>query len=198
MTNSEKYKKAFSAVHLSNEISLEVEKMKKIRKQHVLKTMTAAIVGCVVFMASATAAYAMDVGGIQRTLQLWMKGELTDVTLQFDGDGTYEMEYMDADGNMNYGAGGGVAIEDDGSTTPLSEEELMEELMMPEVEYEEDGSVWVYWLDQKVDITDKFVDGVCYVELINGKESMYVTVKYKGGYAVSPYKYEDPQGWESN
>ena len=46
----------------------------------------------------------------------------------------------------------------------------MELLMMPDVEYEDDGSVWVYWLDQKVDITDKFVDGVCYVKFVKEGE----------------------------
>ena len=71
MTNREKYKKAFSAVYPSNEFSWEVEKMKRIKRRHIFKTMAASIAGCMIFMASATAAYAMDVGGIQRTIQLW-------------------------------------------------------------------------------------------------------------------------------
>lgn len=195
MTNKEKYKKAFSAVRPSDEFTLEVEKMKKINKQHFFKTMVASIAVCVLFMASATAAYAMDVGGIQRTIQLWIHGDCTNVTIQFDGDGTYNMEYTDADGNEQFTGGGGVEIAPDGSTIPLSEEELMEHLMMPDVTYEDDGSVWVYWFDQKVDITDKFVDGVCYVELVKDEETMYVTVKYKGGYAASPHKFTDPDSW---
>ena len=89
-------------------------------------------------------------------------------------------------------AGGGVALAPDGSEIPISEEELMEHLMMPDVEYKDDGSVWIYWFDQKIDITDKFEDGVCYVKLVKGKETLYVTVKYKGGYAVGPHKYEEP------
>ncbi len=195
MTNKEKYKKAFLAVYPSGEISLEVEKMKKIKNQHIFKTTAAAVAVCVISMASATAAYAMDVGGIQRTIQLWFHGDCTDATIQFDGDGTYSMEYTDADGNENFRAGGGVSLSLDGSETPMTEEELMEHLMMPEVEYEDDGSVWVYWLDQKVDITDKFEDGVCYVKLISGEETMYVTVKYQGGYAVGPHKYAMPDSW---
>lgn len=196
MTNKEKYKKAFSAVCPSNEFSLEVEKMKKIRKQHFFKTIVASIAGCVIFMGSATAAYAMDVGGIQRTIQIWIHGDCTNVTVQFDGDGTYSMEYTDADGNEQFRAGGGVEFEPDGSEKPLSEDELMELMMMPDVEYEDDGSVWVYWLDQKVDITDKFVDGVCYVKFEKeGEKTMYVTVKYRGGYAAGYHKYEDPNSW---
>ena len=37
---------------------------------------------------------------------------------------------------------------------------------MPTVEYEEDGSVWVYYYNQKIDVTDSFVNGVCYVKLV--------------------------------
>lgn len=77
----------------------------------------------------------------------------------------------------------------------VTEEELMEQLMMPEVEYEDDGSVWVYWLDQKIDITDKFEDGVCYVKLVSGEETKYVTVQYQNGYAVSDHKYAEPDTW---
>ena len=195
MTNKEKYKKAFSAVYPSDEITLEVEKMKKIKQRHIFKTMAASIAVCIIFMASATAAYAMDVGGIQRTIQLWIHGDATDATIQFGNDGTYSMEYTDVDGNENFRAGGGVTVSPDGSTTPVTEEELMEQLMMPEVEYEDDGSVWVYWLDQKIDITDKFEDGVCYVKLVSGEETKYVTVQYQNGYAVSDHKYAEPDTW---
>ena len=137
----------------------------------------------------------MDVGGIQRTIQLWIHGDCTNVTIQFDGDGTYSMGYTDTAGNEQFRAGGGVEITPDGSEIPLSEEELLEYLMMPDVEYKDDGSVWVYWLDQKVDITDKFVDGLCYVKLVKDEETMYVTVKYKGGYAADYHKFADPDSW---
>lgn len=195
MTNKEKYKKAFSTVRPSGEFSLEVEKMKRIKKQHFFKTMAASIAVCVLFMASASVAYAMDVGGIQRTIQLWIHGDCTNVTIQFDGNGTYSMGYTDTAGNEQFRAGGGVEITPDGSEIPLSEEELLEYLMMPDVEYKDDGSVWVYWLDQKVDITDKFVDGLCYVKLVKDEETMYVTVKYKGGYAADYHKFADPDSW---
>lgn len=161
-------------------------------EQHIVKTMAASIIGCVLFTASATVAYAMDVGGIQRTIQLWIQGDLTNVTIQFEGDGTYDMAYTGVDGNEEFRAGGGVSVSPDGSEVPLSEEEIMEYLMMPDVEYKEDGSVWVYWLDQKVDITDKFEDDVCYVKLVKGEETMYVTVRYKNGYAAGPHKFAEP------
>ena len=75
----------------------------------------------------------------------------------------------------------------------MTESELLEHLNMPEVGYEEDGTVWVYYYDQKIDITDRFQDGVCYVKVSNGEETLYMTIQYQNGWCTSPYKYED--GW---
>lgn len=62
----------------------------------------------------------------------------------------------------------------------------------PDVNYEDDGSVWVYWLDQKIDITDKFENDVCYVKLVTSEKTLYMTIKYQNGYATSPDKYLSP------
>ncbi|WRS28483.1 hypothetical protein U6B65_04945 [Oscillospiraceae bacterium MB08-C2-2] len=192
MTNKEKYKQAFSAIHASNDFSLEVEKMKKTKGQHKFKVMAASIAACLVIVGSATVAYAADVGGIQRTIQLWIHGDQTEATIQFDGNGNYSMDYTDGNGNVGHQGGGGVSFAPDGTEIPASEEELMELLRAPDVEYEEDGSVWVYWFNQKVDITDKFENGVCYVKLESDKETLYMTVKYQNGYSTSPYRYLSP------
>ncbi len=195
MTNNEKYKQAFSAIHASNDFSLEVEKMERTNKQHKFKTLIVAVVVCVMIVGSATAAYAADVGGIQRTIQLWIHGDQTEATVQFDGDGSYSMEYTDSEGNVIEQGGGGVAFAPDGTEIPASEEELMEQLTAPDVEYEDDGSVWIYWLDQKVDITDKFENDVCYVKLENNEKTLYMTIKYQNGYATSPNKYLSPSSF---
>ena len=42
-----------------------------------------------------------------------------------------------------------------------------------------------------MEITDRFEDGVCYVQLVNGEDTMYVTVRYQDGYTSSPHKYID-------
>lgn len=42
----------------------------------------------------------------------------------------------------------------------MTEEELWDEINAPEVEYEEDGRVVIHYLNQQLDVTDKFVDGV--------------------------------------
>ncbi|MCI2105302.1 MAG: hypothetical protein LKK00_01075 [Intestinimonas sp.] len=192
MTNKDKYKQAFSAIHASDDFSLEVEKMERTMKHHKFKAIVVAVAACVMLVGSATAAYAADVGGIQRTLQLWIHGDQTEATIQFDGNGNYSMDYTDEQGNVKHQGGGGVAIAPDGAETPVSEEELMEHLTAPDVRYEDDGSVWVYWFGQKIDITDKFENDVCYVKLINSEKTLYMTVKYQNGYATSPNKYLSP------
>ena len=43
--------------------------------------------------------------------------------------------------------------------------------------------------NQKIEITDKFKDDVCYVKVQDGDETLYVTVKYQNGLAYSNEKY---------
>lgn len=189
MTNKEKYKQAFSAIHASDDFSLEVDKMEKINKKHKFKTLIASAVACAMIAGSATVAYAADVGGIQRTIQLWIHGDQTEATIQFDQNGNYSMGYTNSEGTVEHQGGGGVTIAPDGTEKPASEEELMEQLTAPDVRYEDDGSVWVYWFDQKIDITKKFENDICYVRLEKDKETLYMTIKYQNGYATSPHKY---------
>ena len=63
------------------------------------------------------------------------------------------------------------------------------------VDYKEDGSIWVYYYDQKIDITDQFKDGVCYVQVSNGEKTLYMTILYEGGWCTSPHKYESPDSF---
>ena len=190
MTDREKFQKTFSKLHASPDLLTEVMEMAEKRRYHIPKVAVAAI-ACVVILGSGTAAYAMNVGGIQRTIQIWIHGDQTDAQFVVE-DGSYTLDYEDENGEAVHRGGGGVAIEDDGTERSLTEEELMEEINSPEVEYEEDGSVWIYYKNQKMDITDKFEDGVCYVELKDGDTIQYMTVKYQNGYALSPERYLTP------
>lgn len=192
MTNKERYKQAFSPLHVSESFAWEAKDMKKTHSMKRIMILAAAIA---LLAVSATAAYAADVGGIQRTLQIWVHGEQTDATLTFDGSGGYFMSYTDANGETQEQSGGGVALEPFGKERPLTEDELIAELTMPDVRYEDDGSVWVYWLDQAVEITDKFENGVCYVKLTSGDETQYITIKYDNGFATNPHKYRDPKSF---
>mgnify|MGYP002286567053 FL=1 len=161
-----------------------------------MKLAAAAIAVCVIVGGTGTA-YAENVGGIQRTIQLWMHGDQTSATFNFNtDDGSYNLEYQDANGETVSQGGGGVALGPDGSERPLTKEEIMEELNAPDVEYLDDGSVWVYYKNQKIEITDKFdKDNVCYVKIENGDETIYMTVKYQDGYNTSPDKYPDPRSF---
>lgn len=192
MTNKEKYKQAFSAIHISDELCLEVSKLEKTRKHKKMNHLAASIAACVLLVGGSTVAYAADVGGIQRTVQLWIHGNQTEVTIDFNSGGNYNMEYYDERGNVVQAGGGGVAINSDGSERPLSEEELLDHLNSPDVIYEEDGSVWIYYYDQKIDITDKFEDNVCYVQVSKGEETLYMTIEYQGGWSSSPHRYLAP------
>lgn len=87
MTNKEKYQKAFSVLQLPESSSWEVEKMARLQKKAKMKTAAAIITGCLLVGGAGTA-YAANVGGIQRTIQLWIHGDQTTATLEFSGDGT--------------------------------------------------------------------------------------------------------------
>lgn len=192
MTNKEKYKQAFSGLHPLEPISLEVEQMVKMQKKHKFQV-AAAILTAFILVGGTGTVYAANVGEIQRTIQLWIHGDQTDATLDLKEDGSYSLNYSDENGKEVEQGGGGVAFDADGTERPLTEEEIMEQLNMPEVEYEEDGSIWVYYENQKIEITDKFDnDKVCYVKIKGKEKTLYLTVKYQNGYCISEDKYPNP------
>lgn len=195
MRNKEKYKQAFSALHVTDEFSLEVKKITNISRKQKFNKMIAGVVVCVFLVGGSATAYAADLGGIQRRIQLWIDGEQTDVTIDFNADGSYDMDYLDSEGNAIQQGGGGVAFNADGSQRPLTEAEIMENLDNPDVRYEDDSSVWIYYLDQRINITDKFDDNVCYVQVSNGKKTLYMTIKYRNGWSTSPNKYLSPSSF---
>ena len=190
MTEKEKFQRAFAPLHASPDTLTEVMKMteQKHGKRALRRAATLGLAAALV-LALGSVAYASDLGGIQRTVQLWLNGEMTDATLTVN-EGSYTLRYPDKDGTEHEMGGGGIAIEDDGTERPLTEEELFEQLNEPEVEEREDGTVTVYYLDQKLDVTDKFdEDGVCYVQLEGGEKTIYMTIKRGNGYATSTTKY---------
>ena len=196
MTDKEQYKKVFDKVTSFGMEPLEVYRlMQKKRKHTYIHKAAAAAAAAALIVCSTGVAYAANVGGIQRTIQLWVHGDQTNAELVIeDGHYSYSVSYQE-DGSAQTISGGGVAIEDDGTERPLTEEEIMTELYMPEVEYKEDGTVWVYYYNQKIDVTDSFEDGVCYVKLVNGDETRYLTIKYDDGYSVSSQKYPSPDSF---
>lgn len=188
MTNKERYQRAFSALHASGEM-MEVNVMKNTKRRYVRRAV--AICAAALVLALAGIAYAADVGGIRRTVQIWLHGDQTDAVLDILGS-EYTLTYTDGQGRTQERGGGGVAFEADGTERALTEEEIVEQLDMPDVEYGEDGSVTVWWRGKGADITDKFENDICYVQLRDGGETKYLTVKYQDGYACSDTAYISP------
>lgn len=165
MTEKERFQRAFAPLHASPDTMTEVMKMteRKTKRPALRRAATLGLAAALV-LALGSVAYASDLGGIQRTVQLWLNGEMTDATLTVN-EGSYTLRYPDKDGTEHEMGGGGIAIEDDGTVT-------------------------VYYLDQKLDVTDKFdEDGVCYVQLEGGEKTIYMTIKRGNGYATSTTKY---------
>ncbi|MBQ7491393.1 MAG: hypothetical protein IJT76_02160 [Clostridia bacterium] len=194
MTNKERYQKTFSAFHTSCDFSKERENMNS-KKTVRISRLAAVCAALAIVLGLATAAYAADIGGVRRSIQLWIYGDQTDVILEIE-NGHYSLTYEDADGNIRHQSGGGVAVDPSGRVRPATEDEILQELNMPDVVYEEDGTVWVYYFDQKVEITDQFGDqGVCYVQLKDGEGVLYMTIKDHSGYSVDKHKYPNPRSF---
>ncbi len=196
MSNQEKFKKTFDKLKASPDVITEVlnmteeKKVIPIWKKYLMSKVAVAVAAVALFASSGTAVYAMNVGGIQRIVQVWIHGDQTDATFSVE-NGTYSLQYTDEEGNVITQGGGGVALEGN-EERPLSEEELLDYLTMPDVEYKDDGTIWIYYLNQKMEITDKFEDGICYVKLAADGKEQYVTVKYQNGFAVGEKRYIQP------
>ncbi len=175
MTNKEKYKQVFSALHPSNPICLEEMTMKKAKIRKIYKPIAAAVCAVMLF-GSATAAYAADLGGIRQTIEIWMRGNPAEVEMVDNGNGNYEFSF--ADGSKR--GAGGLEIGADGSSTPLSAEEVAE-TFSNEVSVEEDGRVWLYYKSYAVDITDQMTDTGCKVVLDDEGEKVYFTISAPNG-----------------
>ncbi|MDO4280713.1 MAG: hypothetical protein Q4C56_03700 [Peptococcaceae bacterium] len=173
-----------------------VEKKRTAR----MKRAAAAAVICILVVGGSGTAYATNLGNIQRTVQIWMHGDQTTATLEVNEDGGYTVTAKDEDGSTTTKAvGGGVTIAPDGSTQPASAEDIIEDqLNQPEVSDNADGTVTVYYKDQTLDITDRFnSDGVAYIQLKDGDDTLYMTVKRGQGYATSKDKYPDPASFNA-
>ena len=150
------------------------------------------LAACLVFTLAVTA-YAADIGGIRRIIKLWIQGEQTTVTLDVQ-EGNYTVTAEDGSPIIS---GGGVVMEADGSTRPVTEEEILTHLDQPDLHHKEDGTIWVYYREQKIEITDMFDDsGLCYLELQDDNGILYVLVDKQGGLSTSSTGYPIP--WPDN
>ena len=196
MIDKKQYQRTFGVLHASGDFLKEDFTMQTTKSFPVRRIVILCAAVILVFSMSIVC-YAEDVGGIRRTIQLWIHGDQTTAVLDIQ-NGEYTIHYEDADGTPHEQSGGGVAFNPDGSERPLTDEEIMEHVMeearMPEIDYRKDGSVWVYYMDQAMEITDNFnSDGICFIQLKNGSDVLYLTVKYQSGYATSPSGFVQPE-----
>lgn len=153
------------------------------------RKITGLILAASLVFTLAVTAYAADIGGIRRIIQIWLYGDQTTAVLDVQ-NGQYTL--TDEEGSFIKG-GGGVAFEPDGSERPLTEEEILQHLDQPDLQHKEDGTVWVYYHGQKIEITDRFDEnGICYLELRDGETVLYATIEKDGGMAISPVAYVQP------
>ena len=123
MTDEEKFQKTFDKLHASPDVLTEVLKMTAkeqvvpMKKKRFTPKAAAAIAAVVLAAGSGSAAYAMDVGGIQRIVQVWIHGDQTDAIFNVE-NGNYTLDYKDADGNDVSQGGGGVAYENGYNNIP--------------------------------------------------------------------------------
>lgn len=197
MSNKEKYKQAFSVLHSSRDISLEVEKMerKAERNKKVFRmrpVAAACICVCLLFGSMATA-YAADLGGIKEKVSAWIHGEQVDINVTENKDGGYSFSYKDGDEEKEFG-GGGVSIDGNGNESALSAEEVLDETSS-EVVTEKDGSVWLYYYEHKVNITE-FVKGnkTCKVAIMEDGKPVYFDIKSNGSIGYEMSRSSDPTG----
>jgi hypothetical protein len=197
MTNKEKYKQAFSVLHTSENFSPEVEIMAKLNKKNKIRGIIAACIGIFTIGGLSTTAYAANVGNIQRQIQLWVQGDQTTATLDIDEtQGEYKISYTGTDGAPVEISGGGITIDINGNEKPVNEQEIMEHIMMPSVEYLDDGTIWVYYKDRQMEITDKFdEEGFCFTQIADGGMTYYMTIKKNGGYGIDTIKYPSKKGF---
>lgn len=164
---------------------------KQTKPIHFRKITSFILAACLIFTLAVTV-YASDIGGIRRMIQIWLFGDRTTAVLDMQ-DGQYTL--TDEEGSFIRG-GGGVAIEPDGSERPLTEAEILEHLDHPEVAYLDDGSIWVFYRGQKIEITDLFdKDGFCYLTLQDGEDVLYATIDKNGGMATSPVEFVQPHAF---
>lgn len=84
---------------------------------------------------------------------------------------------------------GGVSFNTDGSETWLTAGELAEQISSSAtVAKDADGKVWVYYYDQKQDITDLFAENnICHITMTHEGKTIYLTIAENGngGYSLT-------------
>lgn len=198
MTDHENYKKTFDAVASSQMRTLEAEQIMVTRTRRKKSMNKMVVVFAAVFLLASLScvAYAANIGGIREIVSVWLHGEQKNAEFTYNPEGSYQLVYEGEDGEQHEISGGGIEVGPNGSERPLTAEELKEQMSFPDIDYDSDGNVFFYYKDQKIDLTDRFEDQFCYFEVKDDDTTMYVTVKYQKGFAISTEGYSSPENFE--
>ena len=123
MTEQERFQRAFAPLHAPSDTLTEVMKMTEQTHRKSGRRTAVIALAAALLLATGSAAYAADLGSIQRRVQLWLHGDQTDAVMTVE-PGHYTLEYTDENGETQQRGGGGVAFEPDGTGRPLTPEEL--------------------------------------------------------------------------
>ncbi|MCD8382716.1 MAG: hypothetical protein LUC30_07370 [Clostridiales bacterium] len=197
MTNREKYKQAFSVLHADGDVRLEKEPKETGRKDKtVLWQRVAAACACAALIfGGAGTAYATDLGGVRTALTAWISGRQVEVEVADGEDGVYTFTYEAEDGTEQVFGGEGVVMDENGNETPASPEEILDGMGIG-IEEAEDGSVWLYYYDRAVEITEYLTDDedVCRVALEANGETVYFDIRYNGDMGYELQSALEPDG----
>ena len=125
MTEQERFQRAFAPLHAPSDTLTEVMKMTEQKHRKSGRRTAVIALAAALLLATGSAAYAADLGSIQRRVQLWLHGDQTDAVMTVE-PGHYTLEYTDENGETQQRGGGGVAFEPDGTERPLTPEEIAE------------------------------------------------------------------------
>ncbi|WP_051563438.1 hypothetical protein [Butyrivibrio sp. LB2008] len=172
MSNKENYKKAFSVLKSSCDFTLEEKRMNRIKRENTHRNLLVAAAVMLVVLAGSGTAYAADLGGIRETVQMWIHGEQTDVTINDES-----IEYVDEDGNVQVETGFEVGPEI--GERPLTGEEIAEEKVNEVyVDKTDDGKVIMYFHDKQFDVTDNIANKEYTFHVVTDGSEVYVKLDF--------------------
>ena len=172
MSNKENYKKAFSVLKSSCDFTLEEKRMNRIKRENTHRNLLAAAAVMLVVLAGSGTAYAADLGGIRETVQMWIHGEQTDVTINDES-----IEYVDEDGNVQVETG--VEVGPEIGERPLTGEEIAEEKVNEVyVDKTDDGKVIMYFHDKQFDVTDNIANKEYTFHVVTDGSEVYVKLDF--------------------
>ena len=181
MTNAERITRATDLICPSPEMDIlgyVEEKTLRSNRRRPLRVAATACASLALVVLLGAVAYAADLGGIRHPVNVWLHGDMTEVTIQQVGDGQLEVTYP---AGSTRGTGG-MAYDPDGTARGVTMEEVIDQLLTDvEATQDEDGRYWLYIRDHKIDITDQIeANGYAQEKVKDGLLADYITVVWYG------------------